>query len=247
MGSERRSSAILEGGRLLVTLQRSIALTFLLTLFPAALLADNHVTWGSAHNIQSDSDVSISGTLVYAYAWNGGSNVTVNSVPFKASRNTNGSGDGNGTFNCYSNQVYYPHSNPPFSNLSANYKGIVSGFDNYGGSSNVTLNHLTPGSSYAVQVWINDSYYGGVYSEYISGGGGSPVTLQFQTVNGDGGLGQWAIGTFTASSSTETLTFTSSGCLGISALQVRQTSSGGGNPTGNHKPQYRHQDSRPSV
>ncbi len=39
------------------------------------------ITWGTPHNITSDSDVSTNGTLICAVDWNN-ANQTVNGVPF---------------------------------------------------------------------------------------------------------------------------------------------------------------------
>jgi hypothetical protein len=87
----------------------------------------------------------------------------------------------------------------------------------------VTLHNLSTGQFYTVQVWVNQSYYGAGFADTLSTTGGNSVTLQFQTGGGStGGLGQYAIGTFTASGPTETINFASgNNFLGLSALLLR--------------------------
>ena len=211
----------------------SLAIVGAIALLLSGQAWSQAVTWGAATNIAGNTDVSTSGSLVYAYAWDSSAGAaSVNGVPFTITNSTAGSGDGNVTFSWSGIETFAPHTGNPFSALSTSYQSILGAIvDNYSSSSPVTLKNLTSGQSYTVQVWVNQSYYGSGYTDTLSTTGGNSVTLQFQTGGGStGGVGQYAIGTFTASGSTETINFAAGSFLGLSALQVRTAGSGGNPP-----------------
>jgi len=109
--------------------------------------------------------------------------------------------------------------------LSSAYQGILAGAD-YADNTplTMTLNNLTVGRNYAVQVWVNDSRSGGTATrtETISSRGGNGFsTLAYNVQQTGGGLGQYAIGFFTATATNQTFTMLGSASTQINALQVR--------------------------
>jgi fibronectin type 3 domain-containing protein len=189
------------------------------------------VTWGQATNISTDTDVSTTGTLQYAYDWNN-VNTTVNGVAFTGTSILSGStADGNLTLTSPLTAINADGAgNLP----AAAYKNILaSSIRDSGGNVDrtVTLNNLTSGRTYKIQVWASssDNVHGSVDS--IKGGGGPTVVVNYLTTGG--GNGQYAIGTFTASGTTETLIFNANGTYSwvrFNAIQVRDTTGGGAPP-----------------
>jgi hypothetical protein len=120
-------------------------------------------------------------------------------------------------------------SSAPFSNLSSGYKtllGSAGGADNPS-TITETLGGLTDGNQYQLQIWTSNpsnasNPYGTIIGDTTFTAGNS-VTLDPNTANASGGLGQYVIGTFTASGSTRTFTMNSSvfGTPSLSAFQVR--------------------------
>lgn len=176
------------------------------------------VTWGAPTNIVGDTDVSTAGTFVGAINL-GGTGVgspTVNSVTFTGLA-VSGSSVSSGIFNL----AFAPGSgsadnsmgsgSAPFANLSAQYKAFLGtgGFTGGGSSVTLTMSSLKLGASYQFQFWTN-------YSGFIDVGGlttataGNAVTLSPQIFSGigEGGVGQFALGTFTANAATQAITFT---------------------------------------
>jgi hypothetical protein len=200
------------------------------------------ITWGSAQNITGDSDVSTLGSLLYAYNA-GGSGVaatTVNGVPFSPYVFPNHphqtTTTGSVTF------TESPHSllpfndlgsvAPPFDFLSESYITLLRS----GGSAGLpdtitgTFGGLTAGNDYLIQWWSNDSAstFGGVFVQTQASqiGGNSTVTLDSNLSNSVGELGQYAIGTFTATSSSVAFNLNSvTGLPLINAFQVRDVTS----------------------
>jgi hypothetical protein len=208
------------------------------------------ITWGSATTIAGDTDVSTSGTLLYAYnvGWNGttggpggtpGTGVaaaTVNGVTFSAFGLPGGYTNFESTVTVGSVTMT---ESPGFlwsSNSLGNASGLSSSYQSLlasgGGASNpstitVTLGGLTVGQQYQLQVWSNNSGNGNgpfgtpIANTLVS----SAVTLDANTTNTSGGVGQYVLGTFTAA--TTSMNFTLAGSGGgaaspmINAFQVR--------------------------
>lgn len=213
-----------------------------LTLAHAAYLTSANaatIIWGSSVTISGDSDVSTSGTSVFAASFdNDGSTVTVNGVNF-----VGGSSAGVANSSAYtpnlsysvtsSNGNVYGSASAPFSSLSANYQALLeSGIYNNDGtlSETLTLGNLTIGQAYQVQIWINDSRANSNAAGTMTIVGTSTV-LDYNTgtsgaggVNpyAGGGLGQYAIGTFTANATTQSFDLSAQGSSWhLSALQLR--------------------------
>ncbi len=197
------------------------------------------ITWGSATTVSGDSDVSTSGTLLYAYnvGASGVSSATVNTVTFASyAFPINGPQSvtvGSVAFTESPGILWGSNSlgsaSTPFSNLSSGYKTLLG---SAGGADNpvtitATLGGLTVGNQYQLQIWTsNPSNAGNPYDTIIGDTtftAGNSVTLDPNTTNASGGLGQYVIGTFTASGVTRTFTMNSSGsnAPSLSAFQVR--------------------------
>jgi hypothetical protein len=218
------------------------------TLLPQNVNADPppvaQITWGSAQNITADSDVSTLGTLLYAYniGETGVASTTVNGVLFSsyvfpqypAQTTTTGSV----TFT-ESPDYLFPLSNlgtgsGSFGDLSSeDYKTLLSSGGSAGSPTTITgtFGGLTAGNDYLIQWWSNDSAltWGNAFEETQASQVGSPstVTLDSNLSNSSGGLGQYAIGTFTATSSFVDFQLNGSGIEFplINAFQIRDVTS----------------------
>ncbi|MGI9176233.1 MAG: hypothetical protein ACR2IT_00050 [Pirellulales bacterium] len=203
--------------------------------------APPQIVWGSPQTVSGDSDVSTTGSLVYAFTFGGTaapSSATVNGVTFSPFRIPGGIitsatvgnvtlSESPGTLFAYNT---FGSASAPFSNLSSNYKTLLGSGAYADVPTNITvsLGGLTNGQDYLVQWWTNDSailspIYGGGFSNTTATAINS-VTLDANTTNTVGGVGQYAIGTFTASGTTQAflLSETSGGFNPlINALQVR--------------------------
>ncbi len=191
------------------------------------------ITWGTNVTISADSDVFTNGTLLYAYDW-ANANTTVNGVAFTGTSSANA---GNVSLSGIgSNYGGYSSSSPPFSNLSAAYRSVLAGGE-YGNpiTATVTLNNLTPGHSYAVQVWVDDSRGGASTdgrTEFVQGY--NQATLAYNVSQSSGGVGQFSIGVFTATGSNQTFSLSatnSSGSTQLNALLVSDVTTTGYQPT----------------
>jgi len=187
------------------------------------------VVWSaSATTLTGDLDVETAGTLKFAYNWNN-VNQTVNTVPFVGTTGgTNVSTDltlvgssGGVLANLFGS------SSSPFSTLSAAYKNILVGANIWGANTTpitVIINGLTVGHAYHVQIWSVDARSAGVGRTVVaSSPGGNSVTLSVNSTSANGGVGQYAIGSFTASAATQAFTLTGSVHAYLNAIQVRDT------------------------
>ncbi len=94
----------------------------------------------------------------------------------------------------------------PWSRLSPNYQTMLQGgaCANNNTTLTVTLNNLSAGHTYQVQLWANDSrFHGHDRTEIVTNSGGNAVTLHYNNTGTNGGVGQYTIGTFTATSTTQ--------------------------------------------
>ncbi|MDF7806469.1 sulfatase-like hydrolase/transferase [Pontiellaceae bacterium B12219] len=154
------------------------------------------ITWGPATDVYSASDVAVNGTVVEAI--NAAANsyttpLTVNGVTFTSTSILSLS---------YAGDAYSADTG------DTAYNALLSTIDYGGGSGTVSIQvggeNLIPGSLYAVQVWYADNRYAdGVRETPVGDGEASPgkVTLSCS--------GQYAIGTFLADGTSQTLTLES--------------------------------------
>jgi hypothetical protein len=173
-----------------------------------ACLGSSHaatVVWGAAQNITGDSDVANNGTFNRAYIF-GNIPWTVNGVTFGAFTG-NASGD---TMSFPNQDAGFGADGTPYRDLSTAYQNLLY----YGAwaypsnTATITLNNLTIGYNYQVQIFVNDSRTNG-YGRSMALTGSSTV-LDYNTTEAVGGIGQFAIGTFTADSTSQELGFSSS-------------------------------------
>ena len=168
------------------------------------------ITWGAATTISANTDVYTNGTALYAYA---GAAATVNGVSFTAvsSTATWGSVTFGSALNTYSANGY-GYAGAPFSGLSTAYSNVLASAGyNLTSAIIVNLNGLSPGHSYAVQVWANDSRNNNVTwsrNEVLASTGGNSVSLGFNATQAAGGVGQYSVGTFVADGTSQPFTLT---------------------------------------
>jgi hypothetical protein len=193
----------------------SLLAATILALIPASAHAAS-ITWGIPTNITGDTDVSTTGSLIGAFniGDTGVSSTTLNSVNFQGfAVPDNSSGATSGNFAMSTSTAFQSSNNaggganPPFSALSAQYQTLLGAVTlNSGGQPfTLTISGLTVGAQYAFQWWTDFS--GGDANEFTTATAGDSVTLQSNTSSAVGGVGQFAIGTFTADAATQSITF----------------------------------------
>lgn len=191
-----------------------------LALLATATTYASTIIWSGATTIAGDTDIITQGRTVFAYT--GGSAATVNGVPFtftleQAINNKNiqlaGFKDNEAsTFTSTSNS---------FASLSADYKKIIQGaVTNPGTMATVTLKYLSVGRDYIVQLWVNDPRAGVSTNRYAIVDGTGP-TLYYNATRAVGGVGAYAVGTFTADAETQSFTLAGSGSTQLNAIQLR--------------------------
>lgn len=160
------------------------------------------ISWGAATTISGVTDVlnSSSGYQTDVFAYNLGTTVnsTVNGVTFTGLE----FGDVSSldlSFTAYADGPFGSLNNP-YNGLAPEYKALLQSAQFGGTPATVTLKNLTIGMGYAVQLWINDSR-SVTRADTIDGS----ITLDFNTTDVDGGLGQFSVGAFTADATTQTI------------------------------------------
>jgi len=195
----------------------------------AAPVTPASITWGSATNISGDTDVSTLGTRVAAFNLGniaGAQPATVNGVPFDPFVIT-GNPTTVGNFTLFESPGSLVGNNnfgwptPPYATLSPMYQTLLGSAAN--GNIPVTLtltmSALSIGQDYQFEWWTNDS---SAPNYTTTATAGSSVSLSDNTTNVLGGIGQFAIGTFTASATSHSIAF--SGITGfptINAFELR--------------------------
>jgi hypothetical protein len=204
----------------------------------AAPLRAAVISWSSPTGITGDSDVSTSGTGVYAYNFGatGVTSTTVNGVTFSPFTISTTSPVRTSTIGSVTLAEIAPEhlwgyntlgaGSAPFTNLSLGYRGLLS---SAGSASNpatitVTLSGLDAGKTYQLQWWAsNTAGIQGISSETLNSvtatSGTNAITLSART-----GLGEYALGTFVADATSQTFTLNSpAGATAplINALQLR--------------------------
>lgn len=221
-------------------IQRALVISSVLTV--SVSIANAAISWGSATTISDLSDISTNGTSVQAVNFYGASDyATLNGVFFgfasftdntaSASFGSNeglllieaGAGAGGLRIDAVGT---YGTVSEPYNSLGLNYKKLL---DNsvYRDSSdrimNLTFQNLNIGDRYEVQFWANNSLAAGSGENTIlTDGSANAVTLDQNSTDAEGGIGQFVIGTFTATMTTEAITASTTGfSTSISAFQIR--------------------------
>lgn len=200
--------------------------TLLLTTLSSTPAAD--VNWQTPVTISGDIDVSLVGSLVSA-ANPGDTDVgdtTINGVTFTAmplSGNPTMSSDG--VFTIAESQSTlsagtgrYATAATPYANLSVAYRQMLGPliYSDAAETYTITANNLTIGQEYLFQYWANLSSADFGEEELdinrtISVISGNAVTLDGNTTNDNGGLGQFVIGAFVADATSQVFTVQADG------------------------------------
>lgn len=200
-----------------VSTKFSICLAILLV---ATRIIGAPITWVGPTTISGNSDVNTDGRSVFAYT--GGTAATVNGVVFTktlaASLNNHYlqlaglSSHNGGAFTTTSNN---------FAALSADYKKILVGaaFENAGAVTTNSLKNLIVGRIYTVQLWISDPRSGVANTRYAVLDGG--FQIPYNNTQSEGGVGAFAVGTFTADASTQSFTLDGDVSTQLNAIQLR--------------------------
>ncbi|MDD5673776.1 MAG: hypothetical protein PHC61_06425, partial [Chitinivibrionales bacterium] len=181
--------------------------------------------------VAGDNDIVTTGTFKYAYNWSG-TNATVNNVVFTGT--TSGGNVGTAPYDIV--LAGAPGNGWPNPSIGAFFHtpdgitgvygstilpsaAFVDGTDKI----LVTLNNLTSGHTYLVQLWTDDAYYDGGTVTITCG---NAVTLDKNKTN-QTGPGQFVTGTFVAGSTAPVLTLAGPASGGndksalVNAIQVR--------------------------
>ena len=209
----------------------SASATFLLSLSAAQGAT---ITWGPAITISGDSDVSMNGDSVFAFSLgNSGSTDVVNGTSFvgiNVASEGAGFSDANLTVSDLGSNgttTYAGNAGNALSALSANYRDILQSGSFVGGgldSFTITLNDLVVGDAYEVQFWVNDAR-NRPDQETVPRSTtivGPDILVDYNVAgnNTDAGVGQFAIGTFTADAISQDFVLLS-GAHQLNAIQLR--------------------------
>lgn len=207
-------------------------------LLPAGVSSAASIDWGLGPiTISGDSDVSTDGSLLAAYNFGAGTTGTtvINGVTFDNVLPTNFTnsapsvtvGTGAGSLTIASSTLLsanvFGTGSTPYASLSAPYRALLesSVWNDSGGNRDITftINDLTPGQQYQIQIWVNDARSYGV-TRTTTFTAGNSVVIDQNTGSGDGGVGQFAIGTFTADSTTQTFVGSSGASTNLSGYLI---------------------------
>ena len=190
----------------------------------------------ASRTVAGDTDVVTIGTLRYAYHWTSGDQA-VNGVTFTGTTSLTGGGSDVGLAGGSGNYGGFSSTATPFAALSAAYQNLLKGGD-YGSSApiTVTFSNLTAGNAYAAQLWVNDARSTGATRTETVTWGTNVVTLDYNSTDAAGGVGQFAVVAFSPAGTTWSLTLTGNASSQINALQVRDISAlvSGGSLPGPH-------------
>ena len=202
-----------------------VAATALSTL---ALTARAQINWQAPVNITGDNDVTNAGTFVYSYDY-AALTETVNGVTFVGASAANAGGNVATTLTTF-NTTAFTSTASPFASLSPAYQAMLVGsaYASSASTFTVTLSNLVSGHQYLVQFWVNDPRSGATTTRQVtlSSTGGNSVVLAYNYGQTSGDPGQYAVGLFTASGTTQafTLVGTTGSVPQMNALQVRDMS-----------------------
>jgi hypothetical protein len=217
------------------TVRRVGASFFALLLLASGANADT-ITWGPASNITGDSDVSTTGNLVGAFNLGdaGVSSTTVNGVTFQGlaapfTQSSTGAAIAGGvTFKLDASGLgFLSLPNGSYGSGVAPFTGLGSGYQTLLGSAaqglsgdnmTLTITDLTAGQLYQFEWWSSFSAPGTASHSAIAG---NTVLLSDNTTTAEGGLGQFAIGTFAAGSTSQVITFSGTGGGLVNGFELR--------------------------
>jgi hypothetical protein len=194
-----------------------VAVALCLSVSPKVAWAIVDITWGAPSTISGDSDVNTAGSLVYAY--NIGdpavTSTAINGVTFAPFPITDGgtsTTSGSLTVAGFSNEpmstaLSTGSASAPYASLSTSYKAMLGTAVMKSSSSihflDLTLLNLNPGQTYTLQVWTNNSIATTSAASLWNFSGNGSQNIDINTTDIAGGVGQYAIGTFTADATSE--------------------------------------------
>lgn len=200
----------------------ALAAAVAITLAASATTHAASILWGAPTGITGDANVSTAGSLVGAF--NLGSNgdigggpvasTTVNGVLFQGlgiGNLSTAASSGNFSLSAPAGFLMFPNGTfgsaaAPFSSLSASYQTLLNSAATIDtpNTFTLTMSSLTAGQQYQFQWWANTS---GPGFDTHTGTAGNSVTLIDNTTAVEGGVGQFAIGTFTADAASQDVVF----------------------------------------
>lgn len=203
------------------TLKIALLCASLIGILAATASAAN-INWLTPQTISGATDVNTAGTFFGSWApghdWGGNEradNFPVNGVTFQAY------GTDGVNFNFSGADInmdrYNGFANPGTADGNYNKLLQTAMFNWNAGSSSLTVNwqNLTVGNNYLVQAWLNDGRGGQSGSSLLTGGANTSAPVAI----GNGGPGQFIIGTFVADSAAQSFTVAPGIMLNI--MQVR--------------------------
>ncbi len=207
-----------------ITLTLSTLAAFGLAIaLPQAGRAQTPITFGPAQTITGDTNVVNTGTTFLAESFGNTSSATVNGVTFTGVTDGNSLGKLAQSGFDSSATGAFTSAAVPFANLSASYRSLLGNafFNGSGSLVTFTVSGLTVGNVYEAQFFVSDPRLQGVSrSETFAGVGGT--TLNYNSTSSDGGVGQYAVGLFTAGASgAATFGVTANRTSQANAFQVR--------------------------
>lgn len=200
-------------------MKKRIAITLMLLVSLAARAAT--ITWTGPTTISGNTDINTNGASIFAYT--GGTAATVNGVTFTASltASMNNNYLQMSGLTAYTANSYTTTSNN-FASLSSEYKSILIGgaYENAGAVTTNTLKNLVVGRKYTLQLWINDPRNGASTNRYAVLDATGPQ-LYYNSTRAEGGVGAYAVGTFTADATTQSFTLDGDVSTQLNAIQLR--------------------------
>jgi autotransporter-associated beta strand protein len=200
-------------------MKKRFAITLMLLVSLAARAAT--ITWTGPTTISGNTDINTNGASIFAYT--GGTAATVNGVTFTASltASMNNNYLQMSGLTAYTANSYTTTSNN-FASLSSEYKSILIGgaYENAGAVTTNTLKNLVVGRKYTVQLWINDPRNGASTNRYAVLDATGPQ-LYYNSTRAEGGVGAYAVGTFTADATTQSFTLDGDVSTQLNAIQLR--------------------------
>ncbi len=177
------------------------------------------INWGSPVTISGTTDIDTVGTLFQASNF-AGSATTVNGVLFDAFNVASGTV---GNIGITGSQLIttFGEGGPAtaYGSLPSAYQELLKTGIIFGAT--VTVQNLTIGADYLIQFMANDSRLATASQDRTVSLNTNQVTLDINSTNAEGGVGQWVRGTFTADATTQSFTVDGSAHAYSNAMQVR--------------------------
>lgn len=171
------------------------------------------ISWTTPAFISGDADVAAVDTRIWAYNFGNASvSPVVNGVTFTGYASNTGNSDFTLTTvdsRIYQHATAFGSNLGFYTSLSSAYQNLLRSATYWSGSQSdiqtMTLLNLTPGAAYQIQFWVNDARAGYHDDAQVSFADtfGNTATLTYN--NGGASLGQYVVGTFTATGTTQIL------------------------------------------